>query len=372
MPNKLYIRGLDEVDAKSVEEYLEAHTGERDWKHIEWIDDSSANIVWNREASIGDIIRLFAQDENEPLPSTDLRPAKPHPTRADVQLYIRQSLVGDRKIRGAKDRSRFYLIHPEHDPDNRPRERRGRDRRSSPRRERPTQSFSADMYDDDDDENDTSAQMPLLSHEERDRHRQTFKDLFESRKKHGRLSSRSRSPDRDRDGDGRFGFPEDGQPVRQTARYRSRSPLRSRRRSPESDRAGDDTRRKPINAGKELFPVTASLEGRLQRGTSNENRSTSRDSKPNSAKELFPSAARGSSASSSTRGGSGFSIKGRGAAMDDFSIIGASAPRKVNKRVKELFPEHASKPDKSRNAGKELFGTSSGDGGRRRRAEDLL
>lgn len=394
MPNKIHISGLDNLDAQGLEEYLGAYVQGRKWRHIEWIDDSSANVVWDRSVSVGEILALFSSIPNPAIATTEARFAKAHPSRAEAQLFVRQALVGDKKIKGARDRSRFYLMHPEHDPETRRRDTRGDSHRST-RREPVPKSFTADMYDDEAESSGSEAKPVARPSRENDSRsssqRQRGKELFDRRDDANRLNGRRRSPNRD--GDGRFGF-SDVQPARRTARARSRS------RSPTMTTRPD--RDMPSNAGKELFPSGGSAGRELFTDHSQVKKSSG------SRKDLFPDydvARKKSRLEDSTSGGilsrrtfdnddedevidSGISIKGnastweedisikgRGgisikgsAARDDISILDAARKNKV----KELFPDYDRKTRE--NSGKELFPAANGGGRapRRRRAEDLL
>lgn len=333
----------------------------------------------------------------------------------ETDLRVRQATIGDVKAPRAHERSRFYLMNPEHDPrerrnnyDDRSRRDPGRrdDRR---RREAPKQAaFDVSMYDDDAGEQ-KSAQVSRRdsydSYESREsRNRQPVRfnggeDLF-ANKSQGRLRDRSASPKRD--GDGRFGFDED-QPRRSTARRRSLTPPPRRRDLnatkelfPSKGReSGLDT---PVASGKavELFPSHNSPPKRNRElfpnrtPTSNHRRSDALDgvetararrelyaflithpaTNPCSVTladrisappkpDLFPNKA----------APAGFSIKGAATSDDNpgFSIRGAA--REINPVVKELFP---SKMEAGGNTGKELFADKMKGRGNRNRAEDLF
>ncbi|KAL8376344.1 hypothetical protein RB595_007436 [Gaeumannomyces hyphopodioides] len=404
-PAKIHMRGVDSMNPNEIKAYFDEHAGGLQYKHIEWIDDSSANLVFASESGASEaLIALSAIDVADPaqLPVLELLPAKPCGAKPGATLQVRIAVVGDRKIKGAADRSRFYLWHPEWERQNRDDGRNGnyrsryRDRDSYDRRRRDdrhngdrggrydgkqgddegVERFDASLYDDD--------QEALARREPRAR----------SRRRGGHRYSRSRS--------------------------RSRSRTRSRSRSDRSD----DHRRQQDNRGKELFP---DLRGRNDRSggsglrgrsasparsrdgddavsvASSRNRDKARvikdrlstAAKDSRVKELFPSkmvavsgkaqmdqidkveaVSRSLSADRVTRPGttagastaaSGTSIKGLakqqqqsqgGSGTTGFSIKGRATAR-------ELFP------DKLGNAGKELFADKlEGRGRPRRKAED--
>lgn len=107
------------------------------------------------------------------LPPLEVLPAKQIPERPEVLLQVRFAVESDRKERNAAQKSRFYLFHPEWDPETEEgrRRREGRDRRYRDRDERGSyrrggrgrydeqvqtrarneenNSFDVDLYDDD-------------------------------------------------------------------------------------------------------------------------------------------------------------------------------------------------------------------------------
>ena len=91
--------------------------------HVQWIDDTSANIVYKtKESAREGILRLVSQPattediSNAPF---DLRQAKTLPSRPASMLMVRVAQAGDRKRKNARDASRYYLLHPEEDPTER-------------------------------------------------------------------------------------------------------------------------------------------------------------------------------------------------------------------------------------------------------------
>ncbi|PSK34357.1 hypothetical protein B9Z65_8683 [Elsinoe australis] len=414
---KVYIKGLEGVAQPLIFQFLEEHVPDHKVRRIEWIDDSSANIIYYKNEDAADaLLRLSVVQDTAPA-SLELRPAKVFNARPDLQFQVRQALVSDKKKPGAKDRSAFYLFNPEWDPENRRYDnrydRRGRGGRNAPRaprndsrRKRPSeQTFTEDMYDDAPpgqtaDEGELMRRMSTtsLSSGEHFRRRQSYEDvdLFEDkrarhRRDDGRLRDRSRSPVRNAEGDGRYGF--DEQPSRKRARRRSwtlpreRLPRESRAAESKKDLFADHTpasSETPLsngNRGLELFPNHSASRSRElfphKTGRSNHRRSDALGKEETDA--LTP---KRSLADRITEGPDGIAVRGRGKVTEDtgFSIRGASnlqsdfsirgASRELNPRVKELFPDKAAGGG---NTGKELFPTGPrARGGQRRRAEDLF
>ena len=264
-PTKVHVRGLDNLSHFDLDAWIKDYTSMDLFSKIEWIDDNSANLVYDTEiAAIDALNALSAEEDVEPL---RLRLAKPLTSRPEQNLEVRQAIVGDVKVKGAKDRSAFYLRNRDWDPDNprniRPdnRKRRwedngGRERNKYRRREwederehrrgsRDQGEFTEDMY----DEGGAAASVPPedkrrpSSGSEYSRRRSTYdNDLF-APKQSERLRDRSASPGRE--GDGRYGFTEE-QPRRRTARPRSATPP--------AIRQSRDNRAALQKARKELFP----------------------------------------------------------------------------------------------------------------------
>ena len=294
-PNKVHIRGLDRLNTFDIERYAGEHYSMDLYQNVQWIDDTSANIIYDTPIAAAEALAAFSAEElSEPL---QLRAAKALSTHPDMQLQVRQAIVADVKVKGAKDQSRFYLMNPVWDPDHpdniRPGTKRRRpddghghnkyrrrdyeqDRRArrgsrDPRDQRP--QFHEDMYGDDPKADSDSRRNSYSSSSEYGRSRRNRnEDLFANRQ-NGRLRNRSASPARDEDG--RYGF-EDNQPYRQTARARSRTPPGVRR--------SRDNRAARENLRKELFPNRRGSSA-LANGHSNND---SRASSSNSNRELFP------------------------------------------------------------------------------------
>lgn len=263
-PNKVHVRGLDNLSQNDIMQWAEEHAAMELFKKVQWIDDTSANLIYDTETAAADALNAFSAEEV--LDPLQPRQAKGLSTQPQVELQVRQAIVADVKAPGAKDRSKFYLFNPDWDPDNPDNIRRdnrkrrwnednGRDRkyrrrdwgneRYRAREPRSKAAFHEDMYGDDPQTGDNSRRNSHSSFSDTGRRQVKYDDDVDliASKDRGRLRDRSASPIRD--GDGRYGFNDD-QPRRPTARARSRSPP--------GIRAGRDNRSRRDEIRKELFP----------------------------------------------------------------------------------------------------------------------
>lgn len=317
---KVYIRGLDTLTTADIKGYARERFSLDHYVKAEWIDDTSANIVYeNMDAALGALkaFSAFSASSVEgggsdvEISTLDLRPAKRLSRHPGVELLVRQAVKTDVKRPRAHEASRFYLLNPDKDPRERrwrqeQRQRNRRDGRDRGQRRGDgiedeeygsgggavAASFDVNMYDDDagiTDGKDDGIDIGTELRRSRPRrysggYRQTSDrtlsgaqrngDLFDRRdtdsrrRRGGSRRDRSMSPDdhnSTNDDDvyennyGRLGYEE-----RRTERPR----VRSRRRStpPPAER---------FNAGKELFPVSSS------------NTATALQ-QPNGNKELLP------------------------------------------------------------------------------------
>jgi hypothetical protein len=304
---KQSMRARSSKPPKKIEEGVREVYDSEFYRRLQWIDDTSANLVFDTEAAAVDALAaLSAEEESEPL---RLRAVKPLEALSGTQLQARMAIEADVKVAGAKDRSRFYLMNPGYDPDSRPRKRKNvreqgprykRTRRESEdeifhrRNSEQGTPFNVDFYDDAPSAADSTARKAspssASSYDVRKKTR-SGEDLFAGRD-NGRLrnnDNRDRSASPDRDGDGRYGFSEE-QPYRRTARQRSATPPRLRR-----NRENQDAR---LERSKELFPArgtTSTLktnghapEPRKPANANNHTTDLFPDRTTNGSKELFP------------------------------------------------------------------------------------
>ncbi|CAH0018281.1 unnamed protein product, partial [Clonostachys rhizophaga] len=218
VPNKVNVRGVDTLHTDDIKTYVRSHFGSVD--RVEWIDDTSANLVFSSESVARDA--LVALSNVEIADATALGVGESLPGKAvdgkpDISLQIRFAVESDRKEAGAAQRSRYYLLHPEHDPEERRRRNqenrsryreRERDSRGSGRYRRrgsdddEIETYEASMYDDAPRASRRRSESRERSRERRPSYSQQNKgkELFSSgRPSRGR--GRSASPSRDRDGD---------------------------------------------------------------------------------------------------------------------------------------------------------------------------
>jgi hypothetical protein len=124
--NAIHLRGTDDMSTSDVHKYLSLYTAEAK-PRIEWIDDTSLNLVYYTAEDARIALAHLTTVPTDQIDSQALSPAQANPEKPDAKLTIRFATTSDKKERGAKDRSRWYLFHPEDDPDSRPRQRRTRD-----------------------------------------------------------------------------------------------------------------------------------------------------------------------------------------------------------------------------------------------------
>ncbi len=268
-----------------------------------------------------------ANEEPSLVPTSQLRLAKQLSDHPDTTLHVRLATISDVKAPRASDKSRFYLLHPEHDPRERKRQQGGRgsrdgrryaddnrdyrrrrydDREHRRRRDgNQGQGFTADLYDEmtgplsregSSERGRRGSQASFSSGDDRrrdGRRRVRFngdpeRDLFQDRKRYdnGRLRGRSASPGKDRNGVDELGR-EDTASTRSRLRERSYSPRPTYR-----DHHSHSHREE--NAGKELIvlqptpgiDISSELRGSASAGQSRElfAEGTSLSGK----KELFP------------------------------------------------------------------------------------
>ncbi|KAI1487535.1 hypothetical protein F5X96DRAFT_681161 [Biscogniauxia mediterranea] len=401
-PTKIHIRGLDILNPNQVKAYVAEHHPEDPVEKIEWIDDSSANLVFASEPAASQALACLVagstRDINQLSPRT-LLPAKPFSQNPEVILQVRPALFSDRKQAGAASRSRFYLLNPEYDPEERRRRneaRRYRDRGgdNDPRRRSKQRNsydsgeqFDVSLYDDDEATLASRAaksrprrRRSYTPDSDRDERRTSYwnenrgKELFPGGDKRGGSSrGRSASPARDRDGDRSIdGFASDGSGVRDRDRNRQSARAIKSRLS-----RGNQTR--------ELFPDSQSSgSGRL--GDSTEDAATllakgitlplmdgSNDAPPTQSRRLEdrispPGSGRLADRITGPGGTTEAAFNIRGTANRRSSHQGFAIKGVAGKSAKELFPDKFGS-----NAGKELFADGlEGRSRRRQRAGDLF
>ncbi|KEF59564.1 uncharacterized protein A1O9_04409 [Exophiala aquamarina CBS 119918] len=267
--NKVHIRGVDDFHTSDIIAFALDHVVTDQSTppdvHIQWIDDTSANICFKdgetaKRAHLSFLQHPISAQEliNSPFES---RTAKPLTTRPASMLTVRVAQAKDRKAKGARDASRYYLLHPDQDPTDRMRRefansrgergergergdtgnyrrRRFDDREYRRRRDNDHDAggddFSANMYDDN----------PATDGEATARGRDLFSRVTKGRRRSASPTARTRNSDEIDISDS-----EDERDRRRRNGYRDRTerPARS-------------------NAGKELFSDTITSSTRRPQG----------------------------------------------------------------------------------------------------------
>ncbi|OTB05288.1 hypothetical protein M426DRAFT_320100 [Hypoxylon sp. CI-4A] len=233
VPNKIHIRGLDVMNPEEVKAFVAEYFSEEPVGRIEWINDSSANLQFSSDQAASRALSSLTLEDISvsdlaQLPLQKLLPTKPFSKKPEVALQVRLAVATDKKQVGAASRSRFYLLNPEYDPEERRRRgetRRyrerdgdgyGRRRGRGSRNEEVEEQFDASLYDDDE------AALSLRTSQSRPHRRRSYapesgedkragdtlrhdnrgKELFPIGTSGGNASRRRRSASpHDRDGD---------------------------------------------------------------------------------------------------------------------------------------------------------------------------
>ena len=167
MRNKIYIRGVDELKTDDIRSFAMEHYPTQLPVKIEWIDDTSANIIYDSSETAADALFHFSLDTSGDLTDMhglQLRVAKRYSAHPESSLQVRTAVITDKKQPMARLASKFYLKHPELDPGEKRRRssrhgQHGRDRKARygddeerrRRRRDNDEGFTASMYDDDAD-----------------------------------------------------------------------------------------------------------------------------------------------------------------------------------------------------------------------------
>ncbi|RDA88965.1 hypothetical protein CP532_0707 [Ophiocordyceps camponoti-leonardi (nom. inval.)] len=352
VPTKLHIRGLDSLHTDHVKAYVKAHF--RPVDAVEWIDDTSANLVFDSSSTAREALAALSSiqvADTTALEAGETLPGKPMDGRPEISLQVRFSLESDKKQAGAALRSRYYLLHPEHDPEEKRRHRqdfrsRYRDRDDMDDRRDRRERYEYDRYDRHDRQD---------RYDEHDRHdrRRRGSGQYESESFEASMYDDVPRPQQPR----RYSEPEEGPKAyarnnREKELFGDRGPRRDRSASPRRDLFADrrdyssrgnrdeaqsiKSRMSAVNTAKELFPGRVSgRSGQLDQLERSIGSASLRD-------EDLPKMA--------TTAASDFSIRGHASRHRDghegFSIKGRATS------AKELFPE---KLGGGNNAGKELL-----------------
>lgn len=110
-PNSILLQGVDDLSTNNVERYIYHFCPKIDHT-IEWVNDTSLNIVCSDEDSANTLMEMISESTEKDLPKSQLRKCKPY-SDSSVVLQCRISLTSDRKVRNARAQSRYYLHHGE-------------------------------------------------------------------------------------------------------------------------------------------------------------------------------------------------------------------------------------------------------------------
>lgn len=316
---KVHVRGVNDLTSRDVENFAADNFPTEHFLKIEWVDDTSVNLVYGTAAAAREALTALAAEtpSDDPL---ELRRAKPLATHPHIELFVRMAVESDRKKRGAARESEFYRQNPQykkrryHEPDRSHARAAYEDGRASYRDAAPDPEFSADLYDDAATTTTKPARGDLFANRggapsRKGPRASAGRDLFADRAPLiTRTRHRSASPTRD--GDGRYGFDDD---------HTSYSRAAVRRRSPHFRR-----------------PTSSRLRDRSVSSTSSSTNYASRDALRT---ELFPQKKKGDAS-----GGRGVA---NGAAVELFpqrSVSGGDPVRedaRMQEDPRELFPDKA-------------------------------
>ncbi|KAI8982357.1 hypothetical protein BDF20DRAFT_809652, partial [Mycotypha africana] len=116
-PTAIFLHGVDNLSTDDIKGYVNSPLLSK----LEWINDSSCNLVCNTPEEATEIAQSLLEDGSQiqTLDHRTLLPAKPfivenskdnQPSRVET-LSIRMATDEDIKERGARLRSRYYMIH---------------------------------------------------------------------------------------------------------------------------------------------------------------------------------------------------------------------------------------------------------------------
>lgn len=275
-----------------IKSYVAEHFTESPFERIEWIDDSSGNLLFASEPIAARALEALSAEpipDVAVLPPRQLIPAKPFTQMPDVHLQVRLAVLSDKKQAGAAQRSRFYLLHPEYDPEERHRRgdtRRFRDRdgggyggrrrgryNGSRDDESAEPSFDVSLYDD--DEASRASRAPISSRSRRRRSYTPDSERSEPSKRRSSYRDDNRSVNR-----GKELFPLDSNSS-SNRRDSRRDRDRDRSASPGRDRDGDRSMDLDDALSNEGSASTARNRDRARSIRSHKSRS-------NRSRELFP------------------------------------------------------------------------------------
>jgi hypothetical protein len=112
-PEAVHLHGVDNLSTEDVRLYASTLYPSSEFFKVEWIDDTSLNLAYVSADIASSALQAFSSAHIEELPPGTLRPAKPLKGEKLIDgLKVRIAVMGDKKEKGARDRSRWYLFNP--------------------------------------------------------------------------------------------------------------------------------------------------------------------------------------------------------------------------------------------------------------------
>lgn len=122
-PEALFVHGVSNMSTKDVFDYFKDYGPDT----MEWIDDHSCNVVWERESMANTALKGMSRTVDEIRQSNETAKIDTSfghddneaehiwrigkPCKKAKCLFLRQATVEDKKLPGAAKRSLYYLIH---------------------------------------------------------------------------------------------------------------------------------------------------------------------------------------------------------------------------------------------------------------------
>ncbi|KAL8655980.1 MAG: hypothetical protein Q9210_000548 [Variospora velana] len=164
--HKVHVKGVDDLATADLKAFAAEHHSIDLPVRYEWIDDTSVNIVYSTPAAAMVALKSFSLptlgQNTTSIPLLQVRSAKTMSDHPDSRLQVRIATSTDVKQPRAHEASRFYMMHPEHDPRERARRQKNANGQHDYRRWRYGDdeyrrrqlrdrggSYDASMYDDD-------------------------------------------------------------------------------------------------------------------------------------------------------------------------------------------------------------------------------
>ncbi|KAL8943128.1 MAG: hypothetical protein Q9216_001258 [Gyalolechia sp. 2 TL-2023] len=115
--HKIHIRGVDDLTTEDLRTFAAKHHPTDMPIRIDWINDTSANLVYSTPAAAMEALESFSlQPFDREAASVSLLHLRSAKAMADHPLQVRIALSTDVKRVRAHQASRFYMMHPEYDP----------------------------------------------------------------------------------------------------------------------------------------------------------------------------------------------------------------------------------------------------------------